>query len=97
VRAQIARAHEQRRPRKGDMLSYDDLAAALAFGIPPAERASVIQRIDWSDVVAIALGSCDPIFDPLKTDPAFPPVMRRLGIDMCTDATPWPIKPRPSQ
>jgi len=97
VRAQIARAHEQRRPRKGDMLSYDDLAAALAFGIPPAERASVIQRIDWSDVVAIALGSCDPIFDPLKTDPAFPPVMHRLGIDMCTDITPWPIKPRPSQ
>ena len=97
VRAQIARAHEQRRPRKGDTLSYDDLASALAFGIPPTERASVIQRIDWTDLVSIMLGSCDPILDPLKTDSAFKPVAQRLGIDMCTDTTPWPVRTRPPQ
>ena len=94
VRAQIARAHEQRRPRKGDTLSYDDLASALAFGIPPAARASVIQRIDWTDLVSIMLGSCDPILDPLKTDPAFTQVAHRLGMTMCTDVTRWPIRPR---
>jgi serine/threonine-protein kinase len=97
VRAQIARAHEQRRPRKGDTLSYDDLASALAFGIPPGERASVIQRIDWTDLVAIMLGSCDPILDPLKSDPAFTKVAQHLGITMCSDVTPWPIRPRPSR
>jgi serine/threonine protein kinase/TolB-like protein len=96
VRAQIARAHEQRRPRKGDALSYDDLVSALAFGIPPGQRASVIQRIDWTDLVSIMLGSCDPILDPLKTDPAFARVADRLGMTMCTDVTPWPVRPPPT-
>jgi serine/threonine-protein kinase len=97
VRAQIAHAHELRVARKGDTLSYDDLASALAFGIPPGERASVIQRIDWTDLVSIMLGSCDPLLDPLKTDPAFKMVAQRLGIDMCADVTPWPIRKRPTR
>jgi tetratricopeptide (TPR) repeat protein len=97
VRAQIAHAHELRLARKGDTLSYDDLASALAFGIPPGERASVIQRIDWTDLVSIMLGSCDPLLDPLKTDPAFKMVAQRLGIDMCADVTPWPIRKTPTR
>jgi serine/threonine-protein kinase len=94
VRARIARDHERKRARKGDAISYDDLAAALTFGAPAAERASLIRRIDWTDMVAIALGSCDPLFDPLKRDPAFTVAARHLGIHVCPAMTPWPIKPR---
>ena len=94
VRAAIELAHKRRQPRKGDSLSYDDLAAALAFGVPPAERASVIRRIDWTNILVTSFGPCDPLFDPLKGDPAFITVMQQLGSRVCPGVSPWPIKPR---
>ena len=95
VRAAIQLAHEQRARHHGDAMSLDDLDAALAFGIPPAQRATLIQRIDWESVQAGGtFGPCVPIFDSLRDEPAFIAAERRMGVSGCPYGTPWPIKPR---
>ncbi|HXF24448.1 MAG TPA: protein kinase [Gemmatimonadaceae bacterium] len=95
VRAAIQLAHERRAHHSGDALSLDDLDAALAFGIPPAQRAALIQRIDWESVQAGGtFGLCVPIFDSLRAEPAFIAAERRMGASVCPYATPWPIQPR---
>ena len=37
---------------------------------------------------------CDPIFDPLKSNPRFDALMKRLNIRACPATGTWPIAPR---
>ncbi len=39
---------------------------------------------------------CDVYYEPLKSDPAFIALMKRLNLPTCPEKTPWPIKPRPA-
>ncbi|HET7565097.1 MAG TPA: protein kinase [Gemmatimonadaceae bacterium] len=94
VRAVIQRDRERRAPREGHAISFDQLAALTAFGISANDRAAMIRRIDWADMRTITFSACDPVFDQLKTDPAFAVAARNLGMGVCAETTPWPIKPR---
>jgi len=38
---------------------------------------------------------CDPLFDPLKSNPRFEPLMRRVGARACAPSFKWPIAPPP--
>lgn len=89
------RARGQITPRNQDVITGDDLYAALAFGIPASQHASLLQRIDWKSVNAAGgYSMCDPLFDPLRNDPAIVAAARRMGAAACANTTPWPIKPR---
>jgi serine/threonine-protein kinase len=94
VRAAIQRDHPRTASRADNALSFDRLAALMAFGIPANDRAAIIRRIDWTNMRTIAFSACDPVFDQLRTDPAFAVAARKLGMGVCAGTTPWPIKPR---
>lgn len=94
IRARIELAHRNKSSAKGDLLSSDDIAAALAFGVPIAARASIAQRIDWKDVLLATFGPCDPIFDEFRSEPAFVAGVQRLGMSACAGDLPWPVRPR---
>ena len=38
---------------------------------------------------------CDPVLQPLQTDPRFIAIMRRYGAGICPATTPWPVKSVP--
>jgi TolB-like protein/tRNA A-37 threonylcarbamoyl transferase component Bud32 len=95
VRDTIHAAHERLAPRNQNVITSDDLDAALAFGIPASQRASLIQRLDWKTVNASGgYSMCDPLFDSIRNDPAFVAAARRMGAAVCSYSTPWPIKTR---
>lgn len=95
VRDAIRVAHDRLAPRNRNAITSDDLDAALAFGIPANQRSSLVQRIDWKSVnTSGGYSACDPLFDPLRDDPAFIAATLRMGAAACVYSTPWPIKPR---
>ncbi|HEY5087149.1 MAG TPA: hypothetical protein VII66_07340, partial [Gemmatimonadaceae bacterium] len=95
VRDAIRAAHGRLAPRNQNAITSGDLEAALAFGIPASQRASLIQRIDWKSVNSNGgYSMCDPLFDSLRNDPAFVATARRMGAAVCAYSTPWPIRPR---
>lgn len=94
VRAAINQARDG--ASEGSRPSFDELIAALAFGATVAQRASLIRHIHWPDIIASTTNtpSCDPLLDPIKSDPAFIVAMQRSGMYICPARTPWPIKSR---
>ncbi|MEP6495280.1 MAG: protein kinase [bacterium] len=76
--------------------NYHQMLVELAYGeIAPAmtsvER-GVAGREPLYSIVSVA---CDPLFDPLKSDPRFSRLMARIGAKACPASGAWPIKPRP--
>jgi eukaryotic-like serine/threonine-protein kinase len=95
VRDAIRATHERLASRNQNAITSDDLEAALAFGIPARQRASLVPRIDWKSVNSSGgYSMCDPIFDSLRDDPAFAAAAHRMGAAACSYSTPWPIRPR---
>jgi len=97
ARVRAAIQHERGRTglRARGAISFDQLAALMAFGIPANDRAAIIRRIDWTDMrTDPTFSACDPLFDQLRADPSFAVVTGALGMGVCTSATPWPIRVR---
>jgi eukaryotic-like serine/threonine-protein kinase len=85
------RARLERDP-PGNSPHYRRAIAALAYGetgpaMTELER-SVTTLEPMPGVVSLP---CDPLFDPLKRDPRFDALMRRLGARACPPSLPWPI------
>ena len=86
---------ELRRP-DGDHSGGIDLAFAdFALG----EREPLIRLLTteagqrrWHEQY---LFGCNPLIDPLWSDPRFVAAMRKLTIEPCPHARPWPFPPRP--
>jgi TolB-like protein/Flp pilus assembly protein TadD len=68
-------------------VSFGDYAAAMT----ELER-GVERREQLLGVYSIP---CDPVFDPLKSNPRFEPLMRRIGARTCPPTYKWPIAPPP--
>ena len=68
----------------------------LAFGEYGAAMTALERGIEAREpLLGLPAISCDPLFDPLKPDPRFAPLMQRLGERICTATGKWPIAPRP--
>ncbi len=65
--------------------NYDAAMSALERGVAAHESLFILVSI-----------ACDRIFDPLKSDPRFDALMRRLGVHACPANAQWPIAPRPT-
>jgi hypothetical protein len=74
-------------PRMIVDLAYGDYDAAmkkLELGVAAREALFGIPSLP-----------CDPLLDPLKSNPRFGTLMQRLGMHTCPPAGKWPIAPRP--
>jgi tetratricopeptide (TPR) repeat protein len=84
--------------RPGGDVSPDAAEAAFAdlvFG----DREPLV-RLLTSESGQLLVGSgrwtgCNPLVDPLWSDARFRALMRRLTVETCTLARPWPLPPRP--
>jgi len=64
----------------------------IAFGQYDAAAASIDRAItDREVLVGVASLACDPIFDPLKSNPRFALSMARIGSRPCPARARWPI------
>jgi hypothetical protein len=84
------------RDSSGGSPGYRRLLADVAFGdyaaaMTELER-GVARREQLLGVYSIP---CDPVFDPLKSNPRFEPLMRRIGARTCPPTYNWPIAPPP--
>jgi len=85
------RALLEREP-SGNSPNWHRMIVALAYGdyntaMTALER-GVAEREPLFGIPSIP---CDPIFDPLKVNPRFEQLMRRLEVRTCPATTPWPI------
>jgi serine/threonine-protein kinase len=89
IRAQLARPN-------GDRSGWADAAVAdLVFGDrEPMVRALTTPAGLRRYVAAGALLGCNPILDPLWADARFTDAMRRLSVETCSLARPWPFRSR---
>jgi len=69
-----------------------DLAYGDGNGAMTALERGVAEREPLFGIPSIP---CDPIFDPLKSNPRFEQLMRRLEVRTCAATTKWPIAKPP--
>ena len=80
--------------RAGTSVNYEQAIAAIAFGeydkaMGALERSVAAREpLLWINSVP-----CDPVFDPLKSNPRFALLMQRLGARTCPPSVRWPIRP----
>ncbi len=77
---------------RGNSPNYERAMAALAFSEFDAamtylERAVANREAELGPVSI----PCDPLFDPLKSNPRFAALMQRLGAHACSPKNRWPI------
>jgi hypothetical protein len=89
-RDQLERAQNDNSPNYRRMMlglaygNYDAAMTALERGVASREALFGIVSIP-----------CDQLFDPLKSNPRFEILMRRLGARMCPAAGKWPVAKPP--
>ena len=67
--------------------------ADLTFGKPDAAFSEIERGIEQREPLFQDLSlPCDPLFDPLKSNPRFDALARRLGAKTCPASGPWPIR-----
>ncbi len=95
--ADATRIRAQLRGPGGDRSGWADAAVAeLVFGDEqPLVRVLTTEAGQRRYVEAGALLGCNPILDPLWADAAFRAAMRRMTVEACTLARPWPFPSRP--
>ncbi len=75
---------------------YDLLASFVIFG-QPRQALDALERIATrtSDLGATSSSiPCDPMFDPLRSDPRFVRFAAAHAMSICPAATAWPVAPR---
>jgi eukaryotic-like serine/threonine-protein kinase len=78
----------------GNSRNYYRTMVDLAYGDFDGAMAAFEQGVKDRDPLFSNISlPCDPLFDPLKSNPRFAVVMRRIGAHACP-AGPWPIAPR---
>jgi eukaryotic-like serine/threonine-protein kinase len=84
------------RERDVNSPNYYRMIASLAFGEYGAAMTALERGVEAREpLLGLPAISCDPLFDPLKPDPRFAPLMQRLGERICPATGKWPIAPRP--
>lgn len=85
------------RTRGANSSNYRLAIADLALG-ETAAAMTALERSIASQEPALGLVSlaCDPRFDPLKREPRFLALLRRLGATPCPGRFPWPLATTPA-
>jgi serine/threonine-protein kinase len=80
----------------GNSPNFIRLVADLALGAYDTAMTELDRSVAAREPLAGVLSlSCDPLFNPLKANPRFGALMRRIGATACPPAGRWPIAPRP--
>ena len=88
----------EREGERSNSANYYRVLVALAFGENAAAMAAFERGVsDREPLFSNVSLPCDPRFDPLKTDPRFTEVMRRVGGRACAPKVRWPIGPPPKR
>ncbi|MEP7000520.1 MAG: hypothetical protein ABI969_08565, partial [bacterium] len=76
----------------GNSPNYARMVVNLAFGEADAAMTALERGVAAREALfGIVSIPCDPLFDPLKHNPRFSALMRRLGAHACPVAGVWPI------
>jgi eukaryotic-like serine/threonine-protein kinase len=83
---------------RGNSPNFERTLASLAFSqfddaMTYLERAVANREAELGPLSL----PCDPLFDPLKSNPRFVVVMERIGARACPSRTQWPIAPPPRE
>jgi serine/threonine-protein kinase len=80
----------------GTSPDWPRMVAALAFGDVEAAMTALERGVaNHEPYFAVFSLPCDPLLDPLKTDPRFERVMARIEARPCAPKYKWPIRPPP--
>ncbi|MDQ2665899.1 MAG: tetratricopeptide repeat-containing serine/threonine-protein kinase [Gemmatimonadota bacterium] len=91
--AQQQRALNARRA-EGNSPNYRHAVEDIAFGEYDAAMTALEQAVTHGDPVFGTVSiPCNLLFDPLKANPRFDALMRRMGAHACPATGTWPIKP----
>jgi len=74
--------------------NYSRMVVGLAFGETDAAMTALERGVAAREpLLGIVSLACDPLFDPLKSNPRFSPLVQRLGARVCPATGTWPIGP----
>ena len=91
--ARRERALLERSPR-GHSRNYELTTVDLAFGDYEKAMSDLERSVDAREpLLWVNSLPCDPIFDPLKSNPRFDRLMERLGANVCPPRYRWPMGP----
>jgi len=80
----------------GNSPNYFRMITSLAFGEYDAAMRALERGVAAREpLLEIPTISCDPIFDPLKSNPRYIALVQRLGERMCPASGKWPVAPPP--
>ena len=80
----------------GNSPHWSQLMSTLSFGDYRAAMTALERGVaNKEPLFGIISIPCDPLFNPLKSDPRFLSLMRRLEARACPPSVKWPIGPRP--
>jgi serine/threonine-protein kinase len=78
----------------GNSHNYHAVIAHLVYGEYDAAMTALERGVAERDQLLAAMSMpCDPLLDPLKTNPLFATLMQRIGARACPASGTWPIRP----
>jgi serine/threonine protein kinase len=84
------------RDSSGGSPGYRRFLADVSFGDYAAAMTELERGVERREqLLGVYSIPCDPLFDPLKSNPRFEPLMRRIGARTCPPTYKWPIAPPP--
>jgi serine/threonine-protein kinase len=88
------------REATGSSRNYHAVITHLVYGEYDSAMTSLERGVAERDQLMAAMSvPCDPLFDPLKSNPRFAVLMQRIGARACPATVNWPamLPPRPGQ
>jgi eukaryotic-like serine/threonine-protein kinase len=83
------------RQRGSGSVNFEQMVAHVAFGEYDSAMTSLERSVAAREPMLWPFSiACDPLFDPLKSNPRFAAVMKRLGARACSPTAKWPIAKR---